>query len=162
MREELDSALCEKFPLIFKNRYASAQSTAMCWGFECGDGWYDLLESTCELLYWPYQQAVEAYEQERLEEGTVPYPGADLVTAVDVERKRLLMAEAARKIPVAMQVKEKYGTLRFYVSGGDERAQAILEFAEYHSSKVCEICGARGQVRGEGWLTTRCEAHAGT
>lgn len=47
MREELDKALCEKYPLIFKNRHEPMTKTAMCWGFECGDGWYDLIDNLC-------------------------------------------------------------------------------------------------------------------
>lgn len=47
MREELDKALVEKYPLIFKNRYGDMKETLMCWGFECGDGWYQILDSLC-------------------------------------------------------------------------------------------------------------------
>ena len=42
MRKELDEKLCEKYPLIFKNRHADMTETAMCWGFECGDGWFNI------------------------------------------------------------------------------------------------------------------------
>ena len=33
MREELDKLLCEKYPLLFKDRNADMRTTAMCWGF---------------------------------------------------------------------------------------------------------------------------------
>lgn len=47
MREELDKKLCEKYPKIFANRYKPMAETAMCWGFEVGDGWYQIIDSLC-------------------------------------------------------------------------------------------------------------------
>ncbi|WP_035085061.1 hypothetical protein [Devosia riboflavina] len=59
------------------------------------------------------------------------------------------------------QIKEKYGTLRFYWYGdlpdlGDE----IIEAAEHLSGHLCEICGAPGVLRSDGgWWSTRCRDH---
>jgi hypothetical protein len=50
MREELDRKLCEKYPDIFKDRRKPMNQTAMCWGFQHGDGWYDLLDDLCKKL----------------------------------------------------------------------------------------------------------------
>lgn len=50
MKPELDSMLCEKYPKIFRDRRADKRTTAMCWGFECGDGWYDLIDDLCSKL----------------------------------------------------------------------------------------------------------------
>jgi hypothetical protein len=64
----------------------------------------------------------------------------------------------------ATQIKEKYGTLRFYWEGALSReAEAAVdeatELAEARSACTCEICGAEGRLYGPGWLTTRCTAH---
>ena len=48
MNEELDKQLCEKYPKIFKMRNASMQETCMCWGFEHGDGWFDIIDAACK------------------------------------------------------------------------------------------------------------------
>jgi len=61
---------------------------------------------------------------------------------------------------VASQVKEKYGTLRFYGNGGDAKIDAFIWFAESMSSILCETCGAPGKRRGGGWVYTACDAHA--
>lgn len=50
MKQELDDALCAKYPLIFAQRNWDKMDTCMCWGFECGDGWYDLIDSLCRSL----------------------------------------------------------------------------------------------------------------
>ena len=47
MNEELDKQLCEKYPKIFAERHKPMTETAMCWGFECGDGWYQIIDSLC-------------------------------------------------------------------------------------------------------------------
>ena len=63
---------------------------------------------------------------------------------------------------VAIQVKEKYGELRFYVGSASERQEAMIEFAEALSARVCEACGSPGSVRSStGWYATRCDEHAG-
>jgi hypothetical protein len=47
MKKELDEKLCTKYPKIFVDRHADIRSTAMCWGIECGDGWYWLIDNLC-------------------------------------------------------------------------------------------------------------------
>jgi len=40
MKTELDEKLCAYYPLFFRNRHGDMRTTAMCWGFDCRDGWY--------------------------------------------------------------------------------------------------------------------------
>lgn len=39
-----------KYPKIFRDRHGSMTETAMCWGFDIGDGWYHLVDALCEEL----------------------------------------------------------------------------------------------------------------
>jgi hypothetical protein len=57
----------------------------------------------------------------------------------------------------ALQVKEKFGGLRFYISGGDGRVYGMIEMAETLSRMTCEHCGKDGKVRGKGWIYTLCD-----
>lgn len=59
---------------------------------------------------------------------------------------------------VATQVKEKFGTLRFYVDGGDEEVFLLIDAAEQESATICEVCGAPGALVMKGWCSTRCES----
>lgn len=43
MNEKLDKELVKTFPLLYKDRRANMRETCMCWGFECGDGWFKLI-----------------------------------------------------------------------------------------------------------------------
>ena len=50
MDEELDKKLVQDFPLLYADRHGSAQETCMCWGFEVGDGWYQIIDSLCNQI----------------------------------------------------------------------------------------------------------------
>lgn len=58
----------------------------------------------------------------------------------------------------ASQVKEKYGTLRFYLTAGTDEMYDIIGEATHESAHTCEICGKPGKERGEGWIETRCNS----
>ena len=58
---------------------------------------------------------------------------------------------------VASQVKEKYGTLRFYVYHGTDEAFDLIDEAEDKSATICELCGEPGKLYSEGWCVTRCK-----
>ena len=57
----------------------------------------------------------------------------------------------------AIQVKEKYGTLRFYMSCETDEISALIEEAEAFSTRTCEVCGNPGILRGEKWFLVRCD-----
>jgi hypothetical protein len=55
----------------------------------------------------------------------------------------------------AQQVKEKFGTLRFYVAASP-RGQGALDLAEEMSARVCEETGRQGRLgRLRGYYMTR-------
>jgi len=56
------------------------------------------------------------------------------------------------------QVKEKFGTLRFYVSSAPEWYFDLINYYENLSATICEKCGKPGVLRTErGWLLTLCD-----
>lgn len=65
----------------------------------------------------------------------------------------------ARKEYRAEQVKEKFGTLRFYMSALTDEMSEAIRVAEEASAKTCELCGAPGVLRSRGWLKTLCDRH---
>jgi hypothetical protein len=160
MRHELDEALCAKYPLIFKDRNADMRTTAMCWGLECGDGWYNIIDTLCGLLTSEYRGAKNRYEH--LMEtgvGNVLY-GTKTVTQEDIDEAKARLDEETAKVPVAVQVKEKFGGLRFYVQAATDKHYQYITFAESMSYRTCESCGAPGKTYTDGWHTTLCDIHA--
>jgi hypothetical protein len=60
---------------------------------------------------------------------------------------------------VVTQVKEKFGTLRFYYDGGDEYISGLVSMAEAMSEVTCETCGTPGHSRHGGWIKVLCDTH---
>ena len=57
-----------------------------------------------------------------------------------------------------LQVKEKFGGLRFYIASGDDFIFDVIEKAENDSYKICEDCGKPGELREElSWIRTLCD-----
>jgi len=56
----------------------------------------------------------------------------------------------------AVQVKEKFGGLRFYTSRCHDEADRFIAEAERQSLKTCEVCGRPGRQNSNGWITTLC------
>ena len=60
--------------------------------------------------------------------------------------------------PVAVQVKEKFGVLRYYMSHGTEEMHDWISEAERKSARTCEDCGKPGKYRSDlGWYLTLCD-----
>lgn len=59
----------------------------------------------------------------------------------------------------AVQVKQKFGALRFYMTRSTDEMQDLIDAAEEESASVCETCGAPGKVSRGPWLMTYCPIH---
>ena len=141
MDEELQNKLYEKYPQFFVNKDKTPMESPMCFGIEVGNGWYEILSNVC----WMIRQHEDnkRWRKKYLEEN-------------DPEK---LTAEP-EYFPVKFdQIKEKYGGLRLYFSGGDDYVEGLVSMAEAISYYVCEICGNKGEANKEGWISVRCEAH---
>lgn len=103
--------------------------TAMCWGFSCGDGWFQILNQLCQNI----QHHLDWKNR-----------GGEFVDQVVVD-----------------QVKEKFGTLRFYYHGGDDYISGLVSMAESMSGITCETCGKPGTQTSGGWIKTACVEHGG-
>lgn len=158
MQKELDHFLTKRYPEIFKNRNASIQESCMAWGFSCGDGWFNILNTACGLIDSHIKQIEEKNRD-----------NAEYVRKIENNEKVYDWVEKAYKegklnqvkVPtfVAQQVKEKFGTLRFYYSGGDDYIDGVVRFAESLSGKTCEVCGNVGHLGGNGYISTKCKEH---
>lgn len=62
------------------------------------------------------------------------------------------------KYPTAVQVKEKFATLRFYVDRSHKEIDKIIEEYEVKSGSTCEECGSNGTIRRKGWMRTLCDS----
>ena len=146
MRRELDEALCAKYPKIFKDRHGDMKETLMCWGFEVGDGWYQILDSLCGQIQHHIDWSHKNHEW-------------DLEWNQKNPEKQKEVREPIPQL-VAVQVKEKFGGLRFYYNGGDDTISGMVRMAESWATNTCEECGESGHLRTGGWYRTLCNKHA--
>jgi hypothetical protein len=67
------------------------------------------------------------------------------------------------KLPVEvyiMQIKEKWGGLRFYVASATPEVYDVIDAVERESYRTCEVCGKPGKLREDlGWILTLCKEH---
>lgn len=140
MDQELQYKLYEKYPQFFSNKDKGIKSSPMAWGCECGNGWHDLISCLC----WMIRQHEDnkKWRKKYLEEN-------------DPEK----LKQEPEYFPVKFdQIKEKYGGLRAYFSGGDDYVEGLVSMAEAMSYKICEVCGERGNPNKGGWISTLCNS----
>ena len=177
MNEVLDNQLCEKFPKLFSDRHGDMKETCMVWGFSHGDGWFNIIWALCSNIQWHIDQSVKNHDyaakyntmRDAMLAGDFTLFEEDYRTSMlsfREQRRREILNEKPRPVPEILeqvtvnQVKEKFGTLRFYYSGGDAYIDGLVAMAESMSEVTCEECGAPGRVRPGGWLRCQCDTHA--
>lgn len=173
MSPELVDKLHTKYRRIFPSNYGGVD-------IECGDGWFDIIDALCHCV----QDRINFSRQNRLRDlrlnraikagwagnkkplekyyqfGNVQYKVmpkiSDRVDEMLAKRTLVKPSESIRQV-VATQVKEKFGGLRFYYSGGDNYIDGIVRMAEDLSMRTCEKCGGRaGKTVNSGWIKTFC------
>jgi len=190
MDQQLDKAICAKYPKLFRDRHAPMTETCMCWGFDHGDGWYNIIKNMCGLIQghidWTRGERARALRFNRALRRAIAGNDRDLVYFYFVQERPITKAKKMDEITewnrkqmtkeiaesrfrpvsnacsqvVVDQVKEKFGTLRFYYSGGDDYVDGVVRMAEAISAVTCEECGSPGEQRSDGWIRTLCNTHA--
>ena len=174
MKQELDKLLCEKYPKMMVNRNKDMMETCMCWGFECGNGWYNILDQLMGNIQhhidWKEKQRNWAIEHNNIvtqcREGIFDLFEKSMEGVLNPEYKEKRLAEILengfREVPESIpqvtlnQIKEKFGTLRFYYTGGDDYISGMVSLAESISGVTCEECSAPAETHGSGWVRTLC------
>jgi peptide subunit release factor 1 (eRF1) len=120
MNKNKTDYLFNKYPQLYSGKDEPLSQNLMAFGFECGDGWFELLD----------------------------------------ELSAQIMAVSPDT--VAVQVKEKFGGLRFYFncpSSNYDEIQKIVDEAEEKSYTICEKCGSTENVTQSksGWIVSLCD-----
>lgn len=167
MNHHYDNYLCKKYPTLYRLRHDPPAKSAMFWGFSVGDGWFNIINTLSAGLTRKYRQAEYDYNYIKdklgvLRDSDIPESKYNpIVTAEMIQEKKQAMDDEYAISPVAVQVKEKFGGLRFYVRGPvTDDQMTMISFAEHLASNTCEVCGKRGRRRGGGWIRTLCNEHA--
>lgn len=173
MDDKLDRYLVLKYPKLFVNRYKTPMESCLSFGFECGDGWFWLIDNLCDSIQsyidnnskqYRIKNKFFRYTHKFLRDRGLPYKLKNkflrnIVSKIFDELNRLEREEYETIPQVTVdQVKEKFGTLRFYYSGGDETINGMVWLAEHMSYNICEVCGSTKNIGSTtGWIRTLCE-----
>ena len=116
-----DLDIIKEFPMVYGSPPYSPKESLLCFGFECGTGWYDIL----------YKLSKDINE---------------IVTRDNLTDFRVV------------QVKEKFGTLRYYTNHSTDDIYKLIREAENKSEITCEKCGASATLSvTKGWYEVLCE-----
>lgn len=135
MTDELEDKLCKRFN--FYRRELPMTESLMCFGFSHGDGWFNII--------WELSEKIE-----------------EIINKYNPTDKQALDLLIDYPLFNVTQVKEKFGTLRFYyemrldVPEAHDEIMKVIDEAELKSAKTCERCGKPGTQTESGWIKTLC------
>lgn len=132
---------------ILASKYPELVGKSQFGGFCVGEGWFNIIDRLCGMIYHQVKQHNEdvEYRFQKLAPGE-GVPDGDDYTKWDMPKIR--------------QVKEKFGTLRFYMDTNIKRFRHYVDFAEAMSAVTCDECGAPGVIRNStGWVHVMCDKH---
>ena len=157
----------EKYPRYFGEgkRYG---------GFAIGEGWYQIIETLVANIdhYTKHKRSMRARDllkvraKKRGLDAMINFMAGKRTAPSDwdIERAEEAMVTDIEVTPKLewieiQQIKEKFGGLRFYYSGGDDRISGMEDMAESWAAHTCETCGDKGERRHGGWIRTLCDKH---
>ena len=136
MSPELTNQITSKYPELFRE-HVHGDAPEIFFDLSHGDGWFALVNSICLSI----QRHVKNLNDQ-------------LAWA---KSRGLRLEEQPMEWPTVDQVKEKFGGLRFHVSGSDAYIDGVIALAETMSFNVCEICGNNGgRSSRKYWISTLC------
>lgn len=169
MDEELEKKLFEKYPKFFEYlKEYEGRFKPMRFGFECSDGWYVLIDSLMETISghiisrekYPRTQIKSKFWRIVLPKLNHWFKYNKSIYKPLNKFEHTLKKEniPAPKVDI-IQVKEKFGGLRFYIDGGDDSIYGMIDLAENMSYNTCETCGSTKNVgqTTKGWISTICK-----
>jgi hypothetical protein len=116
-----------------------------------GAGWYNILDVLFGMLSYDVDRARRELNY-AMENPTSKY----IKPIIELEAN---LAKALEELPTIVQIKEKFGGLRFYTDGGTKIHQAYIDFAAGMAAQTCEVCGSPGSLRDSSWMKTLCDKH---
>jgi hypothetical protein len=175
MSPELEKQIALKYPKLFVNKNKSPKETLICFGCECGDGWYNILDHLFGFLTCLMERKFSLNYSKEFKEQHKNKP--------DFYENYYSYKHLPPQI-VLDQVKEKFGTLRVYyhydysdvpenillfidkneiqknLNEFYQKVDNAIEYADYQSSKTCEITGKEGKYYTKGWCRVLCDEEA--
>ena len=187
MKAELQKKLLVKYPEFFahtkKKIYVGEKSMKeevrellkqkeiiepIQFGFECGDGWYMLLDELMGNIQWHLKNENRnldnkfKYQWMWTLQAYLRRKHYKIKNLKDLSEWIYDKSPRKKHDPIIInvtQIKEKFGGLCFYYNGGDDSIDGMVYLAQSMSYKICEHCGTTINVgKTKGWVYTCCKS----
>lgn len=137
--------IIEKYPKIFQD-YEGNPGRVNWYGVP--NGWLPIIDKLCS--------CIQSYCNSTM---TVPNP--DYIEGSQWDPKDITtqryMCEPRPQVR-CVQMKEKFGGLRFYTNMHDDRVQGMIDMAETLAANTCESCSTEEDLGyTSGWITVKCK-----
>jgi hypothetical protein len=148
MREDLEKRLLEDFPDLY---YRLLDINGwQPFHISCSSGWEPLLRRLSERITHivqslPLESPTSVVDRQSISK--------------DTRTKARQYTGLTAKSFCVIQVKEKFGGLRFYMSESTSEIELAIQDAEEESLTTCETCGRSGKLRGGPWYIVACDEH---
>jgi len=164
-----DEEMQDYFPTVYPKMFVGHYG-----GIACGKGWFNILNMLCQNIQshidWRNSQRQREVNKFNAREqgydallkfysGGMREPSEyEIEQAEETMKTGVTIPPEVPQVTIA-QIKEKFGTLRFYYDGGDDYISGMVSLAESLSGLTCEECGSIGERRSGGWIRTLCDEH---
>lgn len=164
-KENWQDSITKEFPYLYRGRKLSIRQSNMIFGFECGIGWKNILRTLSIALMYEIKKADKLWRIRPYLSlftdawNTVMYFQPEWIKKNNVFGKYPRFIIHIFSGFAASQVKEKYGTLRYYMGFQNTAMSNHIDIAERASEHTCEKCGEWGKIRGDSWSYVACDEH---
>jgi hypothetical protein len=172
MNKENTERLIKRSPFLYQTADLPPNEALMCFGFACGDGWFEIINELSDKIEhynhrkkshkglcfkMKYVFALCAAKAVKFIFQYKNYYFRLKWTSYIYSQCNNVVALNDPEPVIAMQVKEKFGGLRFYTNGTSDEIHKLISEYESKSYATCEDCGKPGKSRGSGWIRTLCD-----
>jgi len=162
MRKELTEKLLKDYKELYIDHTSPLSESLMSFGFEVGDGWYGIIDSLSRCIKFHVENNIrhEILLRKNMSIRRI-FVGLRHLwnpwrNIKEYMRLRKPLDMDAMQVH-AIQVKEKFGGMRFYIGGSSDEVFGMITMAEAMSFVTCEQCGNPGSLHHRGgWLKTVC------
>ena len=134
--QEFDRLMCTKYPILFEQRSAPMSETCMCWGFEIGPGWFDILNELCE----QYQAIMD-------------------VTGIKINFQQIKEKYGSARFYISYDCSNHKLANDEQCSTWGDIIHQLESAAEDKTDHICEECGVYYEKKANegGWIYGTCE-----
>lgn len=134
MKKEVEKKLFERFH--FYHPELPPTKNLMCFGFECSDGWFDII--------WELSEKIEVIEKKY---------GHTFVIVQQVKEK---FGGLRFYTGINENSFDSNGELYDWADEATDEIYKLIQEYEEKSYTICEVCGKKGKTTNYGWIQVLC------